>query len=651
MPEQRGRSVPQGGKVPQNPDGDAAPAEERTLESLVAVRAAVHSPEEPYLLLPAGFDVHCVSRQNAAGSIRCFVEGCLTPVLGSEITDALTVPGQGIVRDLLLEESFAARPELRRFHKALFDQRLMDREHLLGDHQRATERRPADVAVADLRLAMLEAAYQATVLYAALWSESVLPLSDRNAHEVTSAAGESHASFEPLAEALEAAVKALESFSISQTVELEDVDHRNALLGATGLSSRLRHLGEVISRDKSLHCTTVEWLTDVLWHVLTFDSPCYPSREDLALQVSLAEDSETPVQKVELTALTPAGIFQDWEAYGHALSRTLQGLRGADRPVPAVGPLHRALSASLYRSFDKWRGQASQPAGRRAPAPIALAITLTTDLELERALATDDGGSSHYHVAFPMILTNANHNYRGHLRWVVGKFAARLDQTDPGFWDSLTRPVGPWRLLNDVAEEFVLSGFNSALPGGLAGPLLLKVNGSPLHVIDPELAENPSLRNDFEQEISGAASDRVAGRRGGRAMHVPATTELDILQLTQVDQWAMGASNGRAGLPTIIRKALEEPTRRWLIVGHDLPEWSSRLQLYTQISLSSLAQRSQQGSVVPLREAALAVVRKADEQRTRLLAGMDIPLTDYTQLDPSRVATAIMDGLFKRRTR
>lgn len=628
---------PKGVAPPENPDlrgGSGAP------------RAAVHSPEEPYLLLPNGFSVQCVPRSGAISTVKRFVaEGCLTPVLGSEITDALTVPGQTIVRDPLLERHFGARPELRRYHEALFDQRSLGRA-VAEDPRPDSERLEAvDNAVTELRLALLDAAHQATVLYAALWSRSVAPLSDRNLHEVAAPAPAVGADdpVAPLLRLLEEAEIALERLQSVQTAEQEDVDHRLALLGATGLQSRLSHLRHMMGRERTLRGATVEWLTDVLWHALSFDSPCYPSREELALQVSLAVDSPTPVEKVELTALTPAGIDQDWDAYGHSLSRTLAGLRGSQRAVPPVGKLHRALSASLYGSFLKWREAAAKSAEERVPAPVSLAITLTTDLELERALATDPGGSGHYHVAFPMIITNANHNNRGHLRWVVGRFVGGLDQQAPGFWEQLTRPDGPWQLLNDVAEEFVLSGFDAKLPGGLEGPLLLKANGSPLHEVDSDLSKNSALRDGFVKEIPSAGAQRLTGRRGGKARHVPATTELDILQLTQVDQWAMGSSNGRAGLPTMIRKVLEDPTRRWLIVGHDLPEWSSRLQLFTQISLSSIIQRSL--ATASVREATLAVMRQADEQRTRLLAGMDIPLTDYDQLDPDGVAAAITAGL------
>ena len=643
--------VPPGYAPPLDPDSSAgaAPTGRSTARAETQVRDGANTPEEPYLLIPRGFDVNVESKATANRSITNFVsDGCLTPVLGSEMTDALTVPGQAILRDRLVEAHFGSRKELGTFHTSLFAGRHLDRV-LIEDPRPAAEKLPAaDAAIAALRLALLEAAYYATALFASEWSVSVSPLFEWNLHAVM-VDPERNGSFGALVGALQGAKNAIATFREAQTEEQEAIDHREDLLGALGLGTRLAHLHDVLDAGNPLRGSTVEWLTDVLWHALTFDSPCYPTREELALQVSLAVDSPSPIEKVELTALAPWGLEQNWEPYRHAMSRTLTGLQGGSRAVPPVGKLHAALASSLGRSYRKWRQEGAKKADERVPGPASLAITLTTDLELERALATDEGGS-YYHVAFPMVLTSANHNNRGHLRWVVGTFESGVPNDDPDLWQRLVRPVGEWQLLNDVAESFVLAGYGTGLQGGLEGPLVLKANGSPLHEVEPDLADNPALRDGFLREISTARPERVRGRRGGKARHVPATTELDILQLTQVDQWAMGSDNGRAGLPTYIRKLLEGPTRGWLILGHDLSEWSSRLQLFTQISLSSLVQPSRNGDS-RVRERTLAVVRKADEQRTRLLLGMDIPLTHHAELKPDDVAAAIQGALHKRQTR
>lgn len=609
--------------------------------------AAVNAVEEPYLLLPEGLDLTSMkSKRFGQTRIQTFVtSGCLTPVLGSEMTAASVVPHQTITRDQLFRSQFDTDRELRHFHDALMRERSAERVLTPDSRPEAERCLQADEAIASLRLALLRAAFRATSLYAELWRGNVAPLHSWNAHAMVVDAPEAVLARTELVDRLTDAVNAIRDFVAAQPPAQEMRDHRTALLGGEGLRTRLEHLSDVLLRPEArLSGTTVEWLTDVLWHVLIFDSPCYPTREELALQVSLADDVKSPIQKVELTALTSGGIDQDWERYGYAMSRTLSGLRGGSAPVPEVGALHRELAASLNLSYHRWR---EERGSSDALSPLPLAITLTTDLEMERSLATDAHGSGFYHVAFPMILTNVNHNSRGHVRWVVGKFRAGLT-SGPELWSQLTHPVGQWELLNDVAEGIRLAAFSRLAPV-LQGPLLLKANGSPLHFVAEPLVDNQKIADGFVAEILSDSQRRQNGRRRGLARHVPTTTELEILQLTQVDQWAMGATNGKAGLHEAIRSSFNEHTRGWLILGHDLSEWSSRLQLFTQITLSSLVQPTRETDSITgkVHDWTMAVVAKADEQRARLLLGLDIPLSDHTELSPVLVADSIRNGLNK----
>lgn len=615
-------------------------------------------PEEPYLLLSTTSPIAVKDSHDVRVQIEKFINGgCLTPVLGSETTDALTVPHQAVTRDHgflagLQEERSDDR--LLRFHHALVAQRALGRV----ERDRDEPLSPADEALTRLRLALANAAWQATSLYARQWAEVVTPVSDWSSHgvdlrELKKTEDDDEPSIASLKGSLDSAVTFLEEFRMAQ-LSRESTDHRGALLGAAGLKQRLEHLSVTIE-DQALPGTTVEWLTDVLWHVLMFDSPCYPTREELALQMSLGIDKNYPIRKVELTALTSGGVTQKWEPYRHAMSRTLTGLRGGSHAVPPVGDLHQALAMAMYHSFGRWNPLGTAiPRHRRRTLkryPVPLAITLTTDLEFERALATCATGSGFYHVAFPMILTAYNQEEGGYLRWVIGKFETKPGSTkaedaeaDEGLaesvvsWGQLTCPVGPWQLLNSVAGEDAPALVKGV--GGLEGPLLLKVNGSPLHLVRESLDDNVLLADGFAAEIESTTGnlDEAEARRDGRIRHVPATTELEIMQLTQVDQWAMGAHNGQAGLPPQIRFNLIEPARRWLLLGHDLHEWSSRLQLFTQISLSSLVTP---GAVRA--ESTLALIREADEQRTRLLQGLGMSLTDYSMVEPRKVAEFIRE--------
>lgn len=656
-------------EVPAPPGSGGRASDERghAAAAAAAPRPMVQStptpPEEPYVLLPSDAEVRIKDLADVRNRIEDFVRlKCLTPVLGSETTDAVTLPDQAILRDLkyltLLEAQRPGDDRLRTFYESLTKDRRNGRPLL----DTPVEARPVDCELARLRVALTDAAWQATVLYATSWSQSASPVFDWQLHRAAGAgqAGGGSPPEEPssalLVAALNNAITAIDGFRVEQSAH-EATDHRGALLGAQGLKLRLEHLlNDLKKPDYVLMGTTVEWLTDVLWHALMFDSPCYPTREELALQISLGVERRDPIHRVEITALTPGGVNQRWGRYREAMSRPLASLRGRDGAPTKPGALHLALAESLFQSYGRWTPPGTPLMRRRRHPPLPLGITLTTDVELERALATrgepqpDDvpasekalnsllSGVPYYHVAFPMILTADGQENLGYLRWVVGKFKACLAVDDPHLWSKLTKPEEPWRLLNDVAGENQPLGKGT---GGLEGPLLLKASGSPLHEVRESLdnAENTHLADGFAAELGAGSADALDGqeaRRCGRVRHVPATTELEVLQLTQVDQWAMGAFNGRAGLPPQIRTSLVEEDRRWLLLGPDLQEWSSRLQLFTQISLSMSGK-----SRSPRHDTTLAIVRKADDVRMRLLLGLGFALTDYATIRPPDIAESI----------
>ena len=248
--------------------------------------------------------------------------------------------------------------------------------------------------------------------------------------------------------------------------------------------------------------------------------------------------------------------------------------------------------------FDQWERWDRAGDGQRPPFPLA--ISLTTDLELERALAahrTPGGDSRPFYVAFPIVMVRPNNERSGELRWIVGQFSTRSFETGADLWTSLTNPDDGW---HELGHHHV----PEAMQVDLDGPLLLKVNGSPLHHVEMHLQDHPHLASQLD----------LIRNKDALLLHAPAITELDVLQLAQVDQWALGAkgSNDRhAGLPSPIYEEFDREQRSWLLLGHDLTDWSSRLQLFIQISRSALA-RGQDPR-------ALAIGRRLDPDRARLL--------------------------------
>jgi hypothetical protein len=118
--------------------------------------------------------------------------------------------------------------------------------------------------------------------------------------------------------------------------------------------------------------------------------------------------------------------------------------------------------------------------------------------------------------------------------------------------------------------------------------------------------------------------------------HAPALAEIDVLQITHIDEWAYGARHGAnpadnsidQGLPTAISAELDHPDRYWLIAGQRLADWSVRMQLFLHVCRALI-----KGTGLP---SALAVSRAFDRDRARLLDGLGISRAsgDFESLAP-----------------
>jgi len=516
------------------------------------------------------------------------------------------------------------------FFDEVVEQRLHGRRKIY-----ITERDELDDAVSEVRLALFECAYRATALYSETWAAAPSPVTDWVMHEVLL----NEHQLEEMTMLVERATRALHELPPRETGPRGDLYRLGARSLAIRLNTLLKRLaGTAPTRmypeyedGHPLQASVMEWLTDVFWHSMTFDSPCYPRMDELALQVSLVgTDRGVPIRRMEPAATTERENVLRF--HGAVCSSVNRGFL-APRNLPAR-KLHAGLADVLHAQYAEWTERRRR---EQRKSPFPLAISTTFDLELERALAVTErheGGA--FHVAFPVIHVKSGNN-RGNVRWIIGTFEVQEpDVTEDELRTALTHPRQPgWRWLEHETRMH--------LDLRLKGPLVLKVNGSPLHRLKRELSLNMQLIKDAPE---GAEPDKPTGggmprrprdakaRQQSRKLraeprdedaeyvyHAPAIAEFDVLQFMHVDEWSYGArSDERAeveqGMPRAITDELDNPRRFWLIAGQRLSDWSTRMQLFLHVSRTRVRGTSLSN--------ALAVSRTHDRDRARLLDGLGI---------------------------
>ena len=595
---------------------------------------------EPYILMLRS------GSEPAPRSLRAHLadfcsEDCishLTPVLGLETNDGHAIKGQVIHEDPALKKRLRDRPELAAFYRESCKARVAGREFCDFSLE------PAQAAehLTDARFHLLSAAYTTTKLFADTWVKSLSPVTDWHVHSVPIHTGAAE-TIDTICQDIHKAVEAIDHLCQPEGSEVEEgtTIALCGLLGTTGIRLRLESLTDTFPTLSRLDGALVEWLTDLFWHTLIFESPCYPRPDELAFQLSMcANNSSThPKRKYEPTAMVQRHADQRFQ---NAMEQSLRrGMRSGKQQPRARGKLQDAIAASLTAQYHI---RSAQPSKLH---PFPLAISFAHDLELEKSMAFQPEGCEVFHVAFPVVhAMSTEARSKGTLRWLIGDFPGVLDQpkTAQQVLDVLSRPQNGWRWLNDVVQgdRSIDEGSEWAPPEqSIRGPLILKVSGSPLHEMEEDASTHqclvPSLQLSIENGELPEPESRVFPL--GHLMHVPAVTELDVLQLSQVDDWSRGArqqdsGQHKAGLPFPIVQELMGRDRYWLIVGHDLSDWSARLQLFGQISRSVLFDRSSR---------ALAVSRRADMDRARLLASLNIPITfgAFEELSPHIVRAAV----------
>ncbi len=422
------------------------------------------------------------------------------------------------------------------------------------------------------------------------------------------------------------------------------------LLGAGRILRRLQSVQRYVTETGRLRWGTAVWLTDLLWHAIICDSPLYPRVEELAMQVSIVQGEDyRPIQRLEPSSIMAPGT-DDLSAIRRACASAVVRGYKADEPASSVRrQLYAATSQLLRHQYDTWL-HIDTP-HRRRPKAAAIALTTTFDLELERALAAD---GKPFHVAVPVYVTSSpESNDSDELRWLVGTF--QISASAPTLED-LCAPV------NEQWQWLASLGTANMQGAGLTGPLIVKLNGSPLHRVPPssrqvhtsgigKLGRGSVHRPDLVQRshppgsmaeiLARQASSRDAENPVPDLEHAIALGEFDFLQAMRTSLWSIDSSPKRpenVGLPVWLCDELLTRKRYWVLIGLRLADWSARTQVFTLLMnddqlLSSSPKRG------------FAVAREFDEDRLRFHEWLGLQRTVGDAGELAEAFLGLLDGV------
>lgn len=535
----------------------------------------------------------------------------VTPLLGSAVTTM--DPMSGALRwDMFLEAAIAgtdADPELSRFVRNLVADRWdRPRRHGLDGPRREIPFTPTtdeERSISEVRVALGKLACQATTVFVSAATRATVPLDQWDDYEVAVTTGD------PLFSRLHQLIDLLERHN-----ERHGADDN--LFGGVFLKGRLCTMQrQMAAKTAGLTGSTVRWLTNVFWHAVICDSPVYPSLGELELQVSLFVNESRPTRDFGAGASL---IRYTLENVGKVAALALR--RGFDPDEPPDSKrraFYRSLGTVMHGQFADWRALMGDP------EPIPLVVTSNLDLELERALAAT---GDRFHVAVPVYFAPQSRSSRasrgkdgGHspagseetIRWLVGTFSGGT--ASPTVTD-LQAPVSTWRWLRSLVTE-------RGSPPALEGPLLLKLNGSPLHRIPDGSSglrtcpAEPVDRRRVDPRTTNELSENVENE-SFQMLHAIALGEFDFLQVTRVNQWSIDrpSTDGYAsenGLPGWLVEEILNDSRYWVLLGYNVADWSSRIQLHTLFT-----------HVSPQASRGCAVAPDFDEVRLRFLDWLGI---------------------------
>lgn len=369
----------------------------------------------------------------------------------------------------------------------------------------------------------------------------------------------------------------------------------DAIADATG-----RLADQCLDPSTGGHCVpftgaTIEWLADLLWHLIVCDSGVPSSQSELTFHLNLRDEQGRSATVRTFTRAYPGELRGDpgeGKREDSITERLRCGLTGCeeardwrhviDQPRIKVAAM---LAAVLREQWDLIEeGRAAGTRRTAVYAPVALSSTYNLVLERQVLEQTRDGEV--LHVAVPAW-------FGDRLDWLWGTYT-RSDELLTSRYMTCDKAEGgglDWKLwrYSDVEQS---------------GPLIMKMSGCPLFqlpegitadaLFGPEtIHEDAPVRIASllsEHDLLGAIMVLKAPADGG-------TTAEFVLKLGQLLAWEK---------------------RNWIFLGDRFPDWIPRIRLlfHAQSRFTSAAARS--------RLAHLALDRSFDWPERALLEALDV---------------------------
>jgi len=289
-----------------------------------------------------------------------------------------------------------------------------------------------------------------------------------------------------LRNALCEAKKCAERYSTEYLYDCSYTQDKQVCLGVSGIKVKIDNLYDQIfqTRDHVVHLSLeqLDWLGDLLWHLIKYDLAVLPNNDELAFQFSLCWASSCLTR----VPLGTAGVLSETNRLLDGETRHI-----SDDNIKSVTWCTDHIYGRIYNKIEHQdpsafysaiatmlqQGNAVMPdgdtdsdVGDLVVQPFwPVAITVNMDTELERSLS---GGE--FSVIYPMIESNTNSPV-----WVMrvhspGKenvfhMIPRDGSFSETFYYKITKTDGTQKSLCYIK-----------------GPLIVKLRGSSLHSVPPE---------------------------------------------------------------------------------------------------------------------------------------------------------------------
>lgn len=366
-------------------------------------------------------------------------------------------------------------------------------------------------------------------------------------------------------------------------------------IGAISESLKKLHKHCFVIHDVRLSGALVEWLSDVLWHVVISGSGVPASQDELAFYVNLAADAVVTEQGVGFNRPRP-GDYRQPDRDGVALTSDIRALLKRSEPdlgVPDWNRPRERFAATMAASLvESWRQDVTVK-GRK---PLALALVADYDVLLERAILQALDVDEHLHTVMPAWVTRLGER---RMEWVIASLERSSEQVGR---DDVLTPAS-WRWFESHEGTF------PELARPEIGPIVVKLSGSPLHLTREGV---PAAELGF---------DEPAGYEDASLTVATVFSEHDSLEAILSLAESAAARDTLASTLFESAAGLNWQKRAWLFFGHRFSDWLPRLRLFFAANGMGRPRKERTGM---RNRGKIAVDRGFDHPERALLAALEI---------------------------